>query len=390
MGILRCSGAVFRNACAGGDGVVYADKRYRSMTQRNESTMPVVIVTGFLGSGKTTLLNYLVKQTNMKLTAIIINEFGEIGIDHLLVETSTEQIIEMNNGCICCTVRGDLQDKLGSLAMWLDTGRIPPVERVIVETTGLADPAPIMHTLMTDEHLLNRYRLSGVVTVVDAIAGSSSINRFPEAVKQIAIADQLIVSKKDLVESLASRDSYLELQEHIRQLNSRAVVHEVTNGEIDPNVLIDREKDEAEDVFSDIAGWLSSAQGTGHKTMLADRPNAHGHEHPHSSISTFVIELEMPIKSEEFNEFIQDLALEFGENLLRMKGILNVEGRSEQPAVVHGVQHVFFPIRWLDGWPSEERTSKLVFITQGVDPDVVRARFDRWTAATASPDAGSE
>ena len=367
--------------------MVYADKRYRSMTQRNESTMPVVIVTGFLGSGKTTLLNYLVKQPNMKLTAIIINEFGEIGIDHLLVETSTEQIIEINNGCICCTVRGDLQDKLGSLAMWLDTGRIPPVERVIVETTGLADPAPIMHTLMTDEHLLNRYRLSGVVTVVDAIAGSSSINRFPEAVKQIAIADHLIVSKKDLVESRSSWDSYLELQERIKQLNSRAVVHEVANGEIDPNVLIGHEKDEAEDVFSDMAGWLSSAQGADNKTRLADQPNAHEHEHPHSSIRTFVIELESSIDREEFNEFIQDLALEFGENLLRMKGILNVEDSSDQPAVVHGVQHVFFPIRWLDGWPSEERTSKLVFITQGVDPDVVRARFDRWTAATGGLDA---
>ena len=166
------------------------------MINNNVSKIPVVIITGFLGSGKTTLLNYLVKQPNMKSSAIIINEFGEIGIDHLLVETSTEEIIEINNGCICCTIRGDLQDKLGSLAMWLDTGRISPVERVIVETTGLADPAPIMHTLMTDEYLLNRYSLSAVVTLVDAITGSSSINRFPEAVKQIAIADQLIFSKK--------------------------------------------------------------------------------------------------------------------------------------------------------------------------------------------------
>ena len=171
-------------------------KLQRGMTHNRDSKIPVVVITGFLGSGKTTLLNHIVKHPHMNMTAIIINEFGEIGIDHLLVETSSEQMIEMNNGCICCTVRGDLQDKLGSLAMWLDTGRIPPVERVIVETTGLADPAPIMHTLMTDQHLLNRYCLSGVVTVVDAIAGLSSMDRFPEAVKQIAIADQLIFSKK--------------------------------------------------------------------------------------------------------------------------------------------------------------------------------------------------
>ena len=182
------------------------------MTRDTKPKIPVVIITGFLGSGKTTLLNHLVRQPHMKMTAIIINEFGEIGIDHLLVETSTEEMIEINNGCICCTVRGDLQDKLGSLSMWLDAGRIPPVERVIVETTGLADPAPIMHTLMTDEHLLNRYRLGGVVTMVDAIAGSSSIRQFPEAVKQIAIADQLIYSKRDLVESLSSRGTLSRTQ----------------------------------------------------------------------------------------------------------------------------------------------------------------------------------
>ena len=214
------------------------------MVGNNASKLPVVIITGFLGSGKTTLLNYLVKQPDLKSTAVIINEFGEIGIDHLLVETSSEQMIEINNGCICCTIRGDLQDKLGSLAMWLDIGRVPPVERVIVETTGLADPAPIMHTLMTDDHLLSRYRLSGVVTVVDAIAGASTISRFPEAMKQIAIADQLILSKKDLVEEHSEWDSYRELRKQVQQINPRAVVHEVTNGVIDSIAFIGQEKDE--------------------------------------------------------------------------------------------------------------------------------------------------
>lgn len=351
------------------------------MNRDTEPKIPVVIITGFLGSGKTTLLNHLVKQPHMKMTAIIINEFGEIGIDHLLVETSTEEMIEINNGCICCTVRGDLQDKLGSLSMWLDAGRIPPVERVIVETTGLADPAPIMHTLMTDEHLLNRYRLGGVVTTVDAIAGSSSIRQFPEAIKQIAIADQLIFSKKDLVESLSSPDSYLQLKERVRQINPRAVVHEVANGAVDADALFPDDTEDTEEVLVDISQWMGSAKESRHEADCSDHPHAHTHEGNRSGIRTFLVELDEPVDRDRFNEFMQDLALEFGENLLRMKGLLNVEDRPERPAVVHGVQHVFFPIRWLDRWPDEDRTSRLVFITQGLAPDAVQARFDARSSA---------
>ena len=274
-------------------------KLQRGMTHNRDSKIPVVVITGFLGSGKTTLLNHIVKHPHMNMTAIIINEFGEIGIDHLLVETSSEQMIEMNNGCICCTVRGDLQDKLGSLAMWLDTGRIPPVERVIVETTGLADPAPIMHTLMTDQHLLNRYCLSGVVTVVDAIAGLSSMDRFPEAVKQIAIADQLIFSKKDLVESLSTSYGYLKLKKRVQQINSRAVVHEAEKGAIDPIILLGRE---TEETFADFGGWLSSAEESRSESEYRDQLNLHEHGTDQSSIRTFVVELEEPINRNEWRK----------------------------------------------------------------------------------------
>ena len=360
------------------------------MNRDTKPKIPVVIITGFLGSGKTTLLNHLVKQPHMKMTAIIINEFGEIGIDHLLVETSSEEMIEINNGCICCTVRGDLQDKLGSLSMWLDAGRIPPVERVIVETTGLADPAPIMHTLMTDEHLLNRYRLGGVVTLVDAIAGLSSIGQFPEAVKQIAIADQLIFSKTDLVESLSGRDSYLQLKERVRQINSRAVVHEIANGAVDADGLFPDETEDTEEVLADISQWMGSVEESRHEADCSDPPHAHMLSHTQegnqSGIRTFLIELDEPVDRDRFNEFMQDMALEFGENLLRMKGLLNVADRPERPAVVHGVQHVFFPIRWLDRWPGEDRTSKLVFITQGLAPDAVQARFDARSAVAQQAD----
>lgn len=338
----------------------------------NPPKIPVVIITGFLGSGKTTVLNHLVKQPGMSSTAVIINEFGEIGIDHLLVETSTEEMIELNNGCICCTVRGDLVDKLGSLAMWLDAGKIPPVDRVIVETTGLADPAPIMHTLMTDENILNRFNLDKVVTVVDAITGLTTYERFDEAVRQTAIADKLLLSKGDLVATLSDDEAFDRLKQKIKELNPRVEVLETINGEVSPDALFSEARDDAEAAFADFSDWLSAAADNCHDKDCTDHSHSHHHR---EGVTSFIIELDEAVDSEPFNDFLQELAIEFGEYILRMKGILNVAGKPEQPAVFHGVQHVFFPVSWLEEWPDEERTSKLVFITQGLDPEVIKNRF---------------
>ena len=346
------------------------------MPSQQTKEIPVVIITGFLGSGKTTVLNYVLKQPGMKSTAVIINEFGEIGIDHLLVEASTEQMVELNNGCICCTIRGDLADKLGSLAMWLDTGRIPPVERVIVETTGLADPAPIVHTLMTDEHLLNRYRLDGVVTVVDAIAGMSSFDRFPEALKQVAIADRLILSKRDLVQELSDWKTYSNLTARIRRINPRVEIHETRNGAIDPKLMHCRSTDDPEHTFRDFDDWLSAAAEYSTTNSSHGHHDGNAHTHDDGDIKSFVIELKHPVNSEQFNAFLQALAIEFGEYILRVKGILHVESVPDQPAIIHGVQHVFFPVSWLDRWPDEERSSKIVFITQGLDSKQIKGRFN--------------
>ena len=345
------------------------------------SRIPIQIITGFLGSGKTTLLNHLLKQPVAQATAVIINEFGEIGIDHLLVETSSEEMIELNNGCICCTIRGDLADKLGSLAMWLDSGKIPPVEHVVVETTGLADPAPIMHTLMTDPHLLNRYRLHGVVTVVDAVVGSASLDRFAEARKQVAIADRLMLAKKDLIETHSDWDSYADLNSRIRQINPRAVIHEAEHGKIDANIIFSPGKEDAESEFADFSSWLEAAGESVGDEHSHDHSHDHAHEHVHahahgeSGITSFVVEIDRPIDSDAFNDFLQQLAIEFGEQILRMKGILHVRDRPDNPAVIHGVQHVFFPITWLENWPDDTRSSKLVFITQDLEPEIIRSRF---------------
>ncbi len=344
--------------------------------------IPVIIITGFLGSGKTTILNHVVRQPEMKATAVIINEFGEIGIDHMLVETSEENMIEINNGCICCTIRGDLADKLGSLAMWLDSGKVPPVDRVIVETTGLADPAPIMHTLMTDETLLNRYRLESVITVVDAIAGASSIGRFSEAAKQVAIADHLIVSKGDLVAEHSAPEALEALYRQLRDINPRAALHESANGVIDMSILDCREDDDAQAAFRDFADWMAAAEdacGDDCHDHDHDHDHDHGHAHQHPAdsggITSFVVRLNKAVDRNAFNAFLQELVIEFGDYLLRMKGILNVAGSPDQPAVIHGVQHVLFPVSWLDRWPDEERATRLVFITQGLDGKIIRDRF---------------
>ena len=343
--------------------------------------LPVQIITGFLGSGKTTLLNHLLKQPVGQATAVIINEFGEIGIDHLLVETSTEEMIELNNGCICCTIRGDLADKLGSLAMWLDSGKLPPVEHVVLETTGLADPAPIMHTLMTDPNLLNRYRLHGVVTVVDAIVGSSSLDRHAEARKQVAIADCLMFAKKDLVETHSDWQAYADLKSRVRHINPRAAIHESEHGQIDANIIFSRDKENAENAFADFSTWLEAAgESDSHQDNHShdhdhDHERQHQHAHGAAGITSFVVEIDQPIESGEFNEFLQQLAIEFGEQILRMKGILHVRDMPDRPAVIHGVQHVFFPITWLENWPDDQRSSKLVFITQDLEPERIRSRF---------------
>jgi G3E family GTPase len=339
-----------------------------SIDTRHSAKIPVTILTGFLGSGKTTLLNHLVRQPAMRATAVIINEFGEIGIDHLLVETSTEMMIELNNGCICCTIRGDLADKLGSLAMWLDTDRIAPVDRVVVETTGLADPSPIMHTLMVEPDLLARYRIDRVVTVVDAISGASALDRFPEATKQIAMADVLMVAKTDLVGTLSNADALANLEARIRTINPRAPVYKTVGGVIDPALCFDG-SDEADPLvhFRRAADADAACEHDDERT--------HGHDHSSAGIASFVVELAEAVDREQLNGLLQELGAEFGRHLLRVKGLVHVAGSPQTPAVIHGVQHIFFPVSWLDRWPNDDRASRLVFITQNLAADVVKDRF---------------
>ena len=311
--------------------------------------IPVAVLTGFLGSGKTTLLGHLLRHADFSRTAVIINEFGEIGLDHELIEASDESFIELKTGCICCTIRGDLVLTLADLLRRRDQGKIMPFERVVVETTGLADPAPILHALATDPLMAERTLLQGVIVTVDAQAGLGTLSRHGEAVKQVAVADRLVLTKSDLGEA-----ELPALRERLRQLNPAAPLQVAHFGAIDPAGLFDIGPVNAASKAADLTGWLA-----------AEAIERLSH-HAQGEIATFCLTLDRPIRAVTLALFLELLAEHAGADLLRVKGILDVVESPGQPAVIHGVQHVFHPPAFLPGWPSNDRRGRIVCIVRGI------------------------
>jgi G3E family GTPase len=321
--------------------------------------IPVSVLTGFLGSGKTTLLGHLLRHPDFARTAVVINEFGEVGLDHELVEASDESFVQLQTGCLCCTIRGDLVRTLEELLRRRDAGSVPPFERVVIETSGLADPAPILHALMTDEAVAARLALAGVVATVDAVNGAGTLERHPESAKQAAVADRLVLTKTDLAEAAAPEP----LLARLAALNPAAPVLRAAHGRIDPARLFDAGLyDPAAGKAPDVARWLA-AEAHAH-------PHHHGHAHDpnrhDARIAAFCVTRDRPIRAVALALFLETLAEHRGADLLRVKGILNVAESPDRPAVIHGVQHVFHPPAWLDRWPSEDRRSRLVFITRDI------------------------
>ena len=344
------------------------------MTKVEVDSLPVSVITGFLGSGKTTLLNRLIQHRGMDKTAVVINEFGEIGIDNMLVESVDDDVVLMSSGCLCCTIRGELVDTLKSLYTRRAKQEIPDFDRLVIETTGLADPAPILHTLMADPFLMGRYRLDGVIATVDAVLAMDTMEKHLEAVKQAAVADRIVISKTDLTDA----DTIAALERHLRGLNPAADIHRAVSGDIDPAQLFNAGLYDPESKTLDVQRWLraeayeqDAAPGGGH-----DHGDDHGHEHGHdinrhdAQIQAYCVYLEERLPWEQIASWLELLTTYRGDDILRIKGMLNV-AESETPIVVHGVQHMFHPPVQLGAWPDDDHRSRIVFIARGLGRDIV-------------------
>jgi G3E family GTPase len=352
----------------------------RMTSDQPSSLIPVTLLTGFLGSGKTTVLNHVLKQPGMVATAVIVNEFGEIGLDHLLVERSSENVVLLNSGCLCCTVRSDIVDTLTSLFVDRVKGKIPFFTRVAIETTGLADPAPILHTLMTEPIVAARYMLDGVVATVDAVNGSGTLDRQPEAVKQAAVADRLLLTKTDLAEP-AARQAF---EARLALLNPSAPVIPVAQGAVDPERLFNLGFFDPATKSVDVQRWLRDEAFEG----------GHGHEHDDDDldvnrhddrIRAFCIIRERPISWGVLSGWLDGLATMRGDDLLRMKAIVALSDRPDQPVVLHGVQHLFHPPVLLPRWPSEDRRTRMVFITRDLPQETIEATLTAFEKAVEEP-----
>jgi G3E family GTPase len=323
-----------------------------------DERIPVTLITGFLGSGKTTLLNRLIGSPAFARAAVVINEFGEIAIDPLLVDAPAEHLVVLDNGCIFCSARGDLATALRTLARPQPEG-VPPFDRVLVETTGLADPVPLMETLCEDAHMAERFRPQGVVTLVDGVNGAEQLRSFAEPVKQVAIADRLLVSKSDLATPAAQES----LRARLRALNPGAPIVPVVTADVDAHIALGSAwQAEDEGAFD----WVARAEQVKAACSDVDMP----HLPASDLLQSFTIWHEAPVLRAGLVLWLDKLAGLKGAKLLRMKGVLNVEGA---PVAVHAVQRIVHEPVFLPAWPDAERRSRLVFITR----DLAREEIER-------------
>jgi G3E family GTPase len=360
------------------------------MNSREPSLIPVTLLTGFLGSGKTTVLNHVLKQPGMAATAVIVNEFGEIGIDHLLVETATDDVVLLNSGCLCCTVRGDIVDTLLNLFVGRANRKIPDFVRVVIETTGLADPAPILHTLISDPLVAARYMLDGVVTTVDAVNGTGTLDRQPEAVKQAAVADRLLLTKADL----ADPEAAVALKRRLAALNPSAPMLAVAQGEVDPALLFNLGFYDPQSKSIDVQRWLrDEAFAIGHEHRHGDE-ELHAEDHDKLDVNrhddrirAFCITRERPISWSALSTWLDALATMRGDDLLRLKAIVALSDRPGEPVVVHGVQHLFHPPVLLPQWPSEDHRTRMVFITRDLPREAIESTLAAFEEAVEQAEA---
>ena len=325
--------------------------------------IPITLITGFLGSGKTTLLGKLLRHPGMDRAAVIINELGDVAIDHQLVATSAEQMTLLGNGCLCCTVRTDLQETLRGMFIRRRAGEVIDFDRVFIEASGLADPVPVLHSLQSDGLLGAQYRLDGVVTLVDAVNGMSQLDTMAEPVKQAAVADRIILSKTDL----AGVSQVSDLEVRLKTLNPYVSIAKAVQGEIDPASLVNLGPGSAKTLPAELNRWLGSGEGDAY---LGKRlTGAHD-----AAIRAFSLRFERPFTWETLNAALQTLAALRGPDLLRVKGIVNVAGEPG-PVVLQAAQHVIHPPVTLESWRDADRATRIVFIVRNIARESVESLF---------------
>jgi G3E family GTPase len=341
-----------------------------------ETLIPVNVITGFLGSGKTTLLNRLLRSPQLARAAVLVNEFGEVGLDHLLLETVDAETVILQSGCVCCTIRGDLADAIRKLFSRRERGLIPRFDRLAIETTGLADPAPIISTLLAEPVIRHHFRLGNVIVTVDAINGPLHLAQNPESVKQVAVADRIVLTKTDLADGAQNR----ELKAALKRLNPTAPILDATIP-LAPDDLMAADVYDPARKTAEVRRWLDEEA---HRAA-ADGDHGHDPNRHDRDIRAFCLTFEQPLDWTLFGIWLSMLLHAHGERVLRVKGILNVLGLAT-PVVIHGVQHVIHPPVHLDAWPSADRRSRIVFIVRGLEQKAIErslAAFSGQAEATA-------
>ena len=360
---------------------------------------PVTILTGFLGSGKTTLLNRAMRDPAMAKTAVVINEFGEVPLDHVLAAQSDDTIMVLENGCLCCTVFGDLVTTLNNLYHRREDGNIPRFDHVVIETSGLADPSPLIQAFLSDPTLAGLYRIAAVIATVDAVNGPHTLDEHVESVRQVALADQIFITKLDLVDPAKAKTEQEALTARLRQLNPAAKISSIDARSVDVGAILRSDALAPGGETGNARAWLNAAayeQRDEHAHAHSHGHDDHAHDHHHlhdRDIASFCFTRDQPIPREALRLLLDALQQNLGPNLLRVKGLINVAEEPDRPAVIQGAQHLLHNLTFLERWPDADRRSKIVFITQGFDraevEDMIRL-LDRVATRTAAARARAQ
>ena len=334
------------------------------------------ILTGFLGSGKTSLLRRLLHQPDLSDTAVMINEFGEVGLDHLLIEAVDEDVVLLDSGCVCCTIRGDLKDALLRLYARRQRGEVPPFSRVVIETTGLADPAPIVATFAADPMLKHHFRVGNVVTVVDAECGAANLDLYEECRRQVAVADRLVVSKIDI----AGARKAAQLRARLSRINSTAEIMLSSESNDASAALLTHDTHDEATRLEEVRRWIAASVSDDHD---------HAHDGRHDGIRAMLLSADEPLDWAAFGLWLSMLLNRHGASVLRVKGLINVVGR-EAPVVVQGVQHLIHKPVHLECWPEGVPRTRLVLIVRGLDEKLIQRSFRAFMRLGAKSLSGQE